>query len=158
MLILPDAAHPSGLRGIVVEDDSAGFPWGSLRLINVTDIPLLLRCHKEEKPLPVTTTPVDLAPGGEARNLGVELFKEDDPKTVLRRTDEWVFAPIAPYEITGDVGRVVFPCGWVVDDATDRINVYYGAADSAIAMATARLSDVLARVKTSPPAGSRSLG
>ena len=27
--------------------------------------------------------------------------------------------PTAPYEITGDVGRVVFPCGWVLDPAGD---------------------------------------
>ena len=61
--------------------------------------------------------------------------------------DEWVFGPTAPYEVTGDVGRVVFPCGWVHDEATDRAAaLYYGAADSSIGVATARFSDVLARV------------
>ena len=45
--------------------------------------------------------------------------------------------PSAPYEMTGDVGRVVFPCGWVHDEAADRLLLYYGAADTAIAVATA---------------------
>ena len=42
----------------------------------------------------------------------------------------WVFGPDAPYEITGDVGRVVFPCGWVHDPENDRLHLYYGAADT----------------------------
>ena len=58
---------------------------------------------------------------------------------VLRRTDEWVFAPEAPYEITGDVGRVVFPCGWILDETTDELLLYYGAADTVIGLATATL-------------------
>ena len=66
---------------------------------------------------------------------------------MLHRTDEWVFGPAAPYEITGDVGRVVFPCGWILDEAADRLRLYYGAADTVIGLATARFSDVMARVR-----------
>ena len=65
-----------------------------------------------------------------------------NPHMVLHRTDEWVFGPIEPYELSGDVGRVVFPCGWTLDEASGQINLYYGAADSTIAVATARLDDV----------------
>jgi predicted GH43/DUF377 family glycosyl hydrolase len=65
---------------------------------------------------------------------------------VLHHLDEWVFGPEHAYEMTGDVGRVVFPCGWVRDEATDRLFLYYGAADTVIGLATARFSDVLARV------------
>ena len=46
-------------------------------------------------------------------------------------------ARAAPYEITGDVGRVVFPCGWVHDPETDLLRMYYGAADTVIGLATA---------------------
>jgi predicted GH43/DUF377 family glycosyl hydrolase len=73
---------------------------------------------------------------------------------VLHRTDEWVFGPAAPYEISGDVGRVVFPCGWIRDEKTDLVSLYYGAADTVIGLATARFSDVIARVCASP-AGDR---
>jgi predicted GH43/DUF377 family glycosyl hydrolase len=45
---------------------------------------------------------------------------------------------------------VVFPCGWILDAAADRLSVYYGAADTTIAVATATFSDVLARVMRSP--------
>jgi predicted GH43/DUF377 family glycosyl hydrolase len=65
----------------------------------------------------------------------------EDPKHVIRRTDEWIFGPKASYERDGDVDDVVFPCGWVVKD--DTINMYYGAADSCIALATAKLSKLV---------------
>jgi predicted GH43/DUF377 family glycosyl hydrolase len=69
---------------------------------------------------------------------------------VLHRSDEWVFGPETPHEITGDVGRVVFPCGWIHDPATDNLALYYGAADTVISMATAKLSDVMATVRAAP--------
>ena len=53
----------------------------------------------------------------------------------------------------GDVGKVVFPCGWVLDEATDQLHLYYGAADSSIGVATARFSEVLARVMAAPGPG-----
>jgi len=88
---------------------------------------------------------------GPLYRAGLALLDLDDPRIVLRRTDEWVFGPVAPYEVTGDVGRVVFPCGWVVDQRADRLHLYYGAADSVVALATARLGEVLARVKAARP-------
>ena len=74
----------------------------------------------------------------------------DDPTIVLRRSDEWVLGPSAPYERDGDVAQVVFPCGWTVDLEADRLNLYYGAADTNVALATARLSEVLAYVDGCP--------
>src|SRR4051794_9966322 len=35
---------------------------------------------------------------------GLILLDLEDPRIVLRQTDEWLFGPSAPYEITGDVG------------------------------------------------------
>jgi predicted GH43/DUF377 family glycosyl hydrolase len=87
---------------------------------------------------------------GPIYRVGLALLDLEDPRKVLRRTDEWVFGPTEPYERAGDVGRVVFPCGWVVDEAGDRLILYYGAADTAIAMATATFSDVVARVRSAP--------
>jgi len=94
---------------------------------------------------------------GPIYRAGLALLDLDHPGTVLRRTDEWVFGPIAPYEMIGDVGRVVFPCGWVLDEQADRLSIYYGAADSVIGLATARMSDVLARVRASPEPGGDSV-
>jgi len=47
----------------------------------------------------------------------------------------------------------VFPCGWVLDEAGEQLSLYYGAADSVIAVATASLADVLAHVRNSPAPG-----
>lgn len=88
---------------------------------------------------------------GPIYRAGLALLDLEDPRVVLRRTDEWVFGPVADYEVTGDVGRVVFPCGWVLDADADLIQLYYGAADSVVATATARLSEVLARVQAGRP-------
>jgi predicted GH43/DUF377 family glycosyl hydrolase len=87
---------------------------------------------------------------GPIYRMGLALLDLEDPGILLRRLDEWVFAPEASYEITGDVGRVVFPCGWVHDEAADRLSIYYGGADTVIGLATARFSDVMARLREAP--------
>lgn len=88
---------------------------------------------------------------GPIYRVGLALLDLDDPRKVLRRTDEWVLGPTAPYERSGDVNKVVFPTGWVVDPATGVLSLYYGAGDSAIALATADLEDVLGLMRTLPP-------
>jgi predicted GH43/DUF377 family glycosyl hydrolase len=87
---------------------------------------------------------------GPIYRAGLALLDLEDPGIVLHQSDEWVFAPEAPYELIGDVGRVVFPCGWVVNDATQTLYLYYGAADSVIGLATASFPEVLKRVRESP--------
>jgi predicted GH43/DUF377 family glycosyl hydrolase len=94
---------------------------------------------------------------GPIYRAGLALLDLEDPTTVLHQTDEWVFGPSTQYEITGDVGRVVFPCGWTLDEDADLLYLYYGAADSVIGLATARFSEVLQRVCEAPmPMPSRS--
>jgi predicted GH43/DUF377 family glycosyl hydrolase len=95
---------------------------------------------------------------GSLYRVGLALLDLEDPRTVLHRTDEWVFGPSEPYELVGDVGGVVFPCGWIHDPTTDELRIYYGAADSAIALATATLSDVLAYVRSCPRPEHRRVG
>lgn len=93
---------------------------------------------------------VRMTSDGPIYRAGLALLDLERPSRVLRHLDEWVFAPEAPYEVTGDVGRVVFPCGWVHDAARDRLLLYYGAADTVVGLATARFSDVLATILASP--------
>ena len=66
---------------------------------------------------------------------------------VIRRSRDWVFGPKESYERVGDVDEVVFPCGAVVDEKTNELLVYYGAADSVVALATANLDDALTYLK-----------
>jgi predicted GH43/DUF377 family glycosyl hydrolase len=74
--------------------------------------------------------------------LGLALLDLKDPRRVLKRSSQWVMSPTEGYERTGDVSDVVFPCGWTVSG--DEVRLYYGAADTSIALATARLSELLA--------------
>ena len=85
---------------------------------------------------------------GSIYRLGLAMLDSEDPAHVIRRTDEWVFGPKASYEREGDVDDVVFPCGWIVKD--DTVKMYYGAADSCIALATARLSELVNFVMSCP--------
>jgi predicted GH43/DUF377 family glycosyl hydrolase len=83
--------------------------------------------------------------------VGLALLDLEDPRIVLRRSDEWVLAPHEDYEKSGDVIGVVFPCGWVLDQKTRDLRVYYGAADTSIALATANLDQVLDYLRSCPP-------
>ena len=76
--------------------------------------------------------------------VGLVLLDAQDPGRVLRRGDEWVFGPHEDYERQGDVGDVVFPCGITLGPDRDALNIYYGAADTCIGLATARVSELLA--------------
>jgi len=76
--------------------------------------------------------------------LGAALLDSADPGRVLLRGDEWILGPRESYERQGDVGGVVFPCGHTIGPDGDTLNVYYGAADTCIALATARVSELLA--------------
>jgi predicted GH43/DUF377 family glycosyl hydrolase len=61
------------------------------------------------------------------------------------RGDAWIFGPEAPYEKHGDVGNVTFPCGYTLGAGADgdTINLYYGAADTSIALASGSIRHVL---------------
>lgn len=87
---------------------------------------------------------------GAIYRLGLALLDLENPEKVLRRSDEWVFGPHETYEKEGDVRDVVFPCGWVLDKENGKIKMYYGAADSRIALARASLNDVLAYIRSCP--------
>lgn len=76
--------------------------------------------------------------------LGLALFDSDQPERLLKRGDEWVFGPEEPYEQRGDVGNVVFPCGYTIAEDGDTIRIYYGAADTSIGLATGSIKAMLA--------------
>ena len=49
----------------------------------------------------------------------------------------------------GDVPGVVFPCGWIKDH-DDSVRLYYGAADTCVGLATARVDDLVEFVFSHP--------
>ena len=82
--------------------------------------------------------------------VGLLLLDLDNPALVRARTPEWVFGPTEPYELTGNVPGVVFPVGLTHQSDTGELRLYYGAANSCVAMATARLTAVLTHLLTQP--------
>jgi len=75
--------------------------------------------------------------------LGLALLDLQTPEKCLLRGETWVFGPEEVYEREGDVGNVVFPCGYTIGDDGDTIRLYYGGADTCIALATGSINDLL---------------
>ena len=90
---------------------------------------------------------------GSIYRLGLALFDLERPDVCLQRGESWMFGPEAPYERTGDVNDVVFPCGQTIDADGDGLNLYYGAADSCIALATGSVNTLLAWLEANPSSG-----
>jgi predicted GH43/DUF377 family glycosyl hydrolase len=80
---------------------------------------------------------------GSIYRLGLALFDLNEPERCLKRGDEWVFDPEESYERYGDVDNVIFPCGYTLAADGDTLHLYYGAADTCIAMATASVQEML---------------
>ncbi len=80
--------------------------------------------------------------------LGLALLDLEDPTKVLHRSEGWVFGPREMYERTGDINDVVFPCGWIL--VGDELRIYYGSADMSVAMASAKMSDVMKYIRECP--------
>jgi len=81
---------------------------------------------------------------GSIYRLGLALFDLEKPEVCLQRGISWIFGPEAPYERCGDVNDVVFPCGQTIGADGDTIRLYYGAADTSIALATGSIRCLLA--------------
>lgn len=80
---------------------------------------------------------------GSIYRQGLALFDLESPGRCLRRGQSWVFGPEESYERLGDVANVVFPCGYTMDRDGDTLNLYYGAADSCMALARASVGELL---------------
>jgi len=73
--------------------------------------------------------------------LGLALLDLDDPRRLLARSSDWVFAPETEYEQRGLVPDVVYTCGALERDG--EIWMYYGGADTVIGLAIAKTSDLV---------------
>jgi predicted GH43/DUF377 family glycosyl hydrolase len=79
---------------------------------------------------------------------GVMVLAKEHPRMVRYRSAEPLLTPTIPQELSGTVADVVFPTG--IDRRDDlgtpnRLDVYYGMADSSIGVARLDVPDVLPR-------------
>ena len=79
---------------------------------------------------------------GRLYRIGAMLLDLNDPSQVSGYTQNFIFGPEELYERTGDVPNVVFPCG-IILEPDNTLKMYYGAADTCIAVAEAKLEDIL---------------
>ena len=93
---------------------------------------------------------VRMTTAGGIYRVGLVLLDLEEPWRVLRRSDEWVLGPREIYERLGDVSGVIFPSGATIIRETNQLNLYYGAADSKIAVATADLNEVIDYIMSCP--------
>jgi hypothetical protein len=73
-----------------------------------------------------------------SRGFGIE-------RCLPRRVCPWwsIFGPDEPYERSGDVGNVTFPCGYTIGADRGSRRIYDGAANTSIALATANVAGML---------------
>ena len=82
---------------------------------------------------------------------GLALLDLERPATVLRRADEWILGPGPTTRSPATSRTSSSPCGLVRRPEDDRLFLYYGAADTRIALATASCSEVLEYLMACPP-------
>ncbi|MDP4087729.1 MAG: glycosidase [Bacillota bacterium] len=73
--------------------------------------------------------------------VGAALLDLNNPSKVLCRLPYPILEPQEEYEISGDVGNVVFPCGAYVYNK--ELYIYYGGADKYIAMSKINVEELL---------------
>lgn len=128
----PDLIHWGRAKAILTPEPG----WGSSKL-GMSTPPI-----KTEKGWLALYHGVRETAGGRLYRIGALLLDLDDPSKVLAYSAYFLFGPKESYERTGDVPNVVFPCGLVLEE-NGEVKMYYGAADTCIALAEAKLEDIL---------------
>lgn len=77
--------------------------------------------------------------------LGAILLDLNDPSKVIARSENPIMEPTTNYEKKGFFGEVIFTNGHIVNG--DQIQIYYGAADEFVALATFSIKEVLKTLK-----------
>ena len=74
---------------------------------------------------------------------GIMLLDLNNPAKVISVYDQPLIAPDLPVETDeGFRQNVIFPCGMLLEDDGE-VKIYYGAADTCVCLATAKLEDLL---------------
>ncbi len=76
-------------------------------------------------------------------SFGAVILDKDEPSKVLYRAKDYVLTPEEDYELVGFVPGVCFPCSTIVDKETGRVAIYYGAADTYVALAFSTIDDLI---------------
>jgi beta-1,4-mannooligosaccharide/beta-1,4-mannosyl-N-acetylglucosamine phosphorylase len=83
-------------------------------------------------------------------SIGAAILDINNPSKILYDCENYILTPEEPYETTGFVPNVCFPCATLQDSDTGRIAVFYGAADTYSALAFTQVDDLIAYIKANP--------
>ena len=75
--------------------------------------------------------------------MGSALLDENEPDKVKYRTRPYLLGPSETYEQVGDVPNVIFPCAALHSIEDDKVAVYYGAADTVVALSFGYISEII---------------
>ena len=84
---------------------------------------------------------------GYVYSMGAALLDLEQPWRVMYRAAPYLLSPQMFYECVGDVPNVVFPCAALLDGDTGRMAIYYGAADTVVALAFTRVNELVDWIK-----------
>ncbi len=90
---------------------------------------------------------------GYVYSIGGAILDIDNPSIVKYRSEKFILTPEELYETTGFVANVAFPCATLCDAATGRIALYYGAADTNLALAFTTVDEIIDFIKDNSKVG-----
>jgi beta-1,4-mannooligosaccharide/beta-1,4-mannosyl-N-acetylglucosamine phosphorylase len=132
--------------------------WGKHRLVMKTSHYWWKNTKLGAGPVPIETTEgwlmiyhgVCTTCSGFIYSIGAALLDIDEPSRVIADCENYLLTPEEPYETTGFVPNVVFPCAALNDAETGRIAVFYGAADTCCALAFMQVDELIDYIKAHP--------
>lgn len=109
-------------------------------------------------PIPIETTEgwlmiyhgVCTTCSGYVYSFGAALLEIDDPSKIIVDCENYILTPEEPYERTGFVPNVAFPCATLNDADTGRIAIFYGAADTYCALAFTQVDELIDYIRAHP--------
>lgn len=84
---------------------------------------------------------------GYVYSMGAAILDINNPSIVKYRCKNYILTPEKDYEEQGFVPNVVFPCATLNDPKTGKIAIYYGAADSYVALAYTTVDEIIDYIK-----------
>jgi beta-1,4-mannooligosaccharide/beta-1,4-mannosyl-N-acetylglucosamine phosphorylase len=132
--------------------------WGKHRLVMKTSHYWWKNTKLGAGPVPIETTEgwlliyhgVCTTCSGLIYSIGAALLDIDNPSKVIHDCENYILTPEEPYETTGFVPNVCFPCATLQDADTGRIAVFYGAADTYSALAFTQVDELIEYIKLHP--------
>ena len=155
MLSRPSDSGHTAFGDIFISESNDLRYWGNHRVVAQSGYEWWCALKIGAGPVPIElddgwlifTHGVNRTCNGYVYSIGAMILDHDDPGKVLYRSKNFLLTPEKLYETNGFVPNVTFPTCALVDGDTDRIALYYGAADSCVALAFTTVDRVVDYVK-----------